>query len=626
LGNRSYRVVALALVLAALFLAPFVASAVHAQTIASGGQGVVFTKVAGVGGSVAFFFNLTSYVYTGPTTYIYLSPNGNPFLTMGDTIVSEPFSTVNVRYVAGNVTLTPQYVENFINNLYGNESFSGATNAAAVYNSLVKYGWALVYLKISTGLPSPTYTPPAIAAGPFNLTLRPQVSLVPSTSYFAYYNCSTTFNKYGILTNSSLPWFNVTFTPFVGQYIVPNYSLVVTGASLRPASVPVLVYNFTTIVGGPHPGSSSNSQVFTSFTPTGALVSTAHYNSTTYTLGIKSATLSSAFVPPYLSQIPGTYLYGFNASVIAVNLIRAKSGSNSTFIYVPPPPTGYTVVIMYGVPVNTTSGSVYIPNLTLSVTNVGLNPSTLREAVSGWFDVLPSFTYTSDAKGVAGPSFQLNPDDIVDLEFANLPANTVFTSTYAVGNESVLPSEPPAAYEWNSGYTAMLEGFFTWNGKLGQIGNLTNVKGYASGDTIHGTSGVTSSAAFLIPNAPFGLPYSYLGFYLEFTYTAELVTGSATEPAAVYGEFSPSTQCAPLQVYPFVQLETSNETGLFSFNTTTPGSTTAFFGNYLLVRGFGFARNSYAILNISNSTETPMATAVLSSVWDLQTDNYGDFV
>jgi len=175
LGNRSYGVVALALVLAALFLAPFVTSLVHAQAIASGGEGVVFTKVAGVGGSVAFFFNLTTYQYTGPTTYIYLSPNGNPFLTMGDTIVSEPFSTVNVRYVAGNVTLTTQYVENFINNLYGNESFPGATNAAAVYNSLVKYGWALVYLKISTGLPSPTYTPPAIAAGPFNLTLRPQV-------------------------------------------------------------------------------------------------------------------------------------------------------------------------------------------------------------------------------------------------------------------------------------------------------------------------------------------------------------------------------------------------------------------------------------------------------------------
>jgi len=75
-----------------------------------------------------------------------------------------------------------------------------------------------------------------------------------------------------------------------------------------------------------------------------------------------------------------------------------------------------------------------------------------------------------------------------------------------------------------------------------------------------------------------------------------------------------------------VQLETSNETGLFSFNGTTSSSTTAFFGNYLLVRGFGFAPNSYAILNISNSTAAPMATAVLSSVWDLQTDKYGDFV
>jgi len=49
--------------------------------------------------------------------------------------------------------------------------------------------------------------------------------------------------------------------------------------------------------------------------------------------------------------------------------------------------------------------------------------------------------------------------------------------------------------------------------------------------------------------------------------------------------------------------------------------------HYLLVRGFGFASNSYANLNISNSTETPMATAVLSPMWNtLLTDQYGDFV
>jgi len=615
LGNRSYRVVALALVLAALFLAPFVASVIHAQTIASGGQGVVFTKVAGVGGSVAFFFNLTSYTYTGPTTYIYLSPNGNPFLTMGDTIVSKPFSTVNVRYVAGNVTLATQYVENFINNLYGNATFPGATNAAAVYNSLVKYGWALVYLKISTGLPSPSYTSPAIAAGPFNLTLRPQVSLVPSTSYFAYYNCTVNNNTFSIQAYRNMVWFNITFTQAVGQYIAPNYSLVVTGASFRPASVPVLVYNYTK--------TSSHVPINRSqvFIVEDDASSAAYYNSTTYTLGIKNATISPAFVPPYLSQIPGTYLYGFNASVIAVNLLRAnKTGSNSTFIYVPPPPTGYTVVIKYGVPVQRANTTVYIPNLTVSVTNVGLNPSTLTEAVSGWFDVLPSFNYTVNITGVAGPRFQLNPDDIVNLTFANLPAHTVFTSTYAVGNESILPSEPPAAYEWNSDHAATLEGFFTWNSKLKQIGNLTNVTGYAAGNITYSDSrSPLSSVAFLIPNAPFGLPYSYLGFYFNIVYTAELATGNVNgTKAAVYGDFAGSN-CA-LRVYPFVQLETSNETGLFSFNTT------ALFGNYLLVRGFGFAPNSYAILNISNNTEAPMATAVLSSVWDLQTDKYGDFV
>jgi hypothetical protein len=386
--------------------------------------------------------------------------------------------------------------------------------------------------------------------------------------------------------------------------------------------VAVLVYNHTAI----YESSTStwvlrnSSEVFTVEDNT---ESAAYYNSTAYTLGIKNAVLYPAFVPPYLSQIPGTYLYGFNASVIAVNLLRAKSGSNSTLIYVPPPPTGYTVVIKYGVPVKTVSGAaVYIPNLTLSVTNVGLSASSLTEAVSGWFDVLPSFTYTSTATGVAGPTFLLNPDDIVNLSFANLPAHTVFTSTYAVGDESILPSEPPAAYEWNYGYTAMLEGFFTWNSKLSQIGNLTNVTGYAYGSTVYNAvTGVSlPSAAFLIPNAPFGLPYSYLGFYPEFTYTAELATGNATETAAVYGDFA--GPCA-LPVYPFVQLETSNENGVFSFNTTTPGATTAFFGNYLLVRGFGFASNSYANLTIS----TAFKNAYLLPMWNtLQTDQYGDFV
>jgi hypothetical protein len=247
--------------------------------------------------------------------------------------------------------------------------------------------------------------------------------------------------------------------------------------------------------------------------------------------------------------------------------------------------------------------------------------------VNGWFDVLPSFTYTVTSTGVAGPTFQLNPDDIVNLTFANLPAHTVFTSTYAVGNKTTIwLSEPPAAYEWNSGYATTLESFFVWNSKRNQIGNLTNVTGYAAGNVTYSASGTPlSSVAFLVPNAPFGLPYSYLGFNFTITYTAELATGNATETAAVYGDFEGSN-CA-LKVYPFVQLETSNETGLFSFNGTAQGHTTAFFGNYLLVRGFGFTSNSYADLNISNSTETPMATAVLSPMPNtLQTDQYGDFV
>jgi len=349
LGNRSYRVVALALVLAALFLAPFVASLVHAQTIVISGEGVVFTKVVGVGGSVAFFFNTTQYTWSGANAYIYLSPNGNNILTPGDTLVAGPIPTAGLKYVVGNLTLTPQIVEWFIGNLSAAATNypSAAANASLVYQHLLEYGWALVYLKLASGVLAYPLTTPAIAAGPFNLTLRPAVSLVQSGSYFSYYNCSTTFNSYGILTNRSLPWLNITFAPSAGQYInaSSNYSIVVTGATLSPATVPVLVYNKTVIAKPTGLVLKNSSQVFTVENTTTTKTSDAYYSSTTYTLGIYNATINPAFVLPYLSQIPDTPLYGFNVSLISVNVY---TGHNHTIVYVPPPPTGYTAVINSG--------------------------------------------------------------------------------------------------------------------------------------------------------------------------------------------------------------------------------------------------------------------------------------
>jgi hypothetical protein len=367
LGNRSYRVVALALVLAALFLAPFVASLVHAQTIVISGEGVVFTKVVGVGGSVAFFFNTTQYTWSGANAYIYLSPNGNNILTPSDTLVAGPIPTAGLKYVVGNLTLTPQIVEWFIGNLSAAATNypSAATNASLVYQHLLEYGWALVYLKLASGVLAYPLTTPAIAAGPFNLTLRPAVSLVQSGSYFSYYNCSTTFNSYGILTNRSLPWLNITFAPSAGQYInaSSNYSIVVTGATLSPATVPVLVYNKTSITIGTVKKLYNLSQVF-NVTPN--KTSIAYYSPTTYTLGIYNATINPAFVLPYLSQVPGTQLYGFNVSLISVNVY---TGHNHTIVYVPPPPTGgYTAVINNGKLIKATT-AVSIPNLTISVSN-----------------------------------------------------------------------------------------------------------------------------------------------------------------------------------------------------------------------------------------------------------------
>ena len=609
--NRSYlRYVSASLVLLALVL-PIAAATVHAGTVTvSGGKGVVFTKTVSVGGEVEFFFNLTGQTWIGPTGYIYLSSNGNNYVTMGDTLITRPFTTVNasveVQYIVGNITITEQDVKNFISNLsYAAQYYSAQNpNASTVLSHLEKYGWALVYLKFATSSPSPTYTGPAVAAGPFNLTLAPAFGVSPAYSnYMSYYNCTVSANKYGVYTVqqqsvslTGLPQSILTYisTGSVNFTIYASYVNLQTGLS----SISELVYSFTNVA----KTLTYNSYVFVSPPPA--------YTVSNDVLTIPGATLNGAFEPPVLTAVPGTYLNGFNMTLWTLN-------GNTGTISVPQPSitSGRTVVFNGGpTPYTYTIYSVVSTNLTFSVSNLnatGLITSTPL-SFDGWLDVLPSFEFTSMATGVAGPTTQLNPDDVVNVTFANMPVDSVITSLTAVGNESLLPTEPIAVFEWNEGMFATLSTFYL-------AGNMTNVTGYIEGNTITNVvaKATLPSIAFVIPNAPYGLPYAYLGFYLGIKYTAQLVNGSTPGfTSAVYGSASPTCENTYV-VYPFMQVFTSIIDGLFYYNTTL------LLGNYILVRGFGFPAGGYSGLTFTYGTSSTPVTPIPGT---LQTDEYGDFV
>ncbi|MGC9072176.1 MAG: hypothetical protein ACP5HK_05735, partial [Acidilobus sp.] len=397
--NRSYlRYLAAVLVLAALAL-PLAAGVVHASwPLAVGGEGIVVTKIVGVGGQVSFFFNMTGTTWRGPTTYIFLSANGNDFLTEGDTVLTSPFSTVNVQYVTGNVTISPADAERFIDNLYTNESFAGATNATTVYNHLKQYGWALVYLKIATSLPSKVYTPPAIAAGPFNLTLRPVLTMTPSHHYWAYYNCTL---------NSESPMHSVSKGTITFSFSIPGMA---THASSN--SFEIMAYAMTP--------SLEQLSILTLFATYNDTIASPSYTVSSTTNSITySGELNPSFVPPVLQNFVygGRVFSGFNASAWIFDIWNSTGTSTAyNFFVVPAPTTGqYTVLFTGGkTPITGLTGSVAVPNLTYSLTNIGLNFVTnisLTGFVNGWLDVLPSFDFTNFAEGVAGPNWQLNPDD-----------------------------------------------------------------------------------------------------------------------------------------------------------------------------------------------------------------------
>jgi len=153
---------------------------------------------------------------------------------------------------------------------------------------------------------------------------------------------------------------------------------------------------------------------------------------------------------------------------------------------------------------------------------------------------------------------------------------------------------------------------------FGPFSNLT-----FTNKTYLGSGEVT--VGFVIPNAPY-YPAAELGLEFEINYTAEYVSGNVTSYASVSNcELQYNGQS--VTVYPFYQVFTSNASGYFIYNTTstTVLNESLLFGNYLLVRGFGFSTSITPSEYPAMANLTATEYTILTPITSVQTDGYGDF-
>jgi len=616
----SYKAVVAAVVLALVLLAPLLGQMVKAATLTypQPGTGIVYTKLVSVGGAVTFDFNLTP-SYQGAEAHIYLSANGLPNVYYGDVPITPAFSTSNVTAVVGSWPITPTAVANFMSALgtYGSTEdalSSGATQETTVLHDLLTQGWALVYLKYSTSAPVQYGgTAPAIAAGPFNLTIRPtvKVTIKPLNNLSYAMLCLPTSKKVFLNITGTNAYASGIIKAFVSSPTSYYFQLLgsYANSTVTTESVVIAAGTLTSVV----------SNIFTT---------SVKVNSTPAppSIGVKGF-LEGTFPPPALTNSvhfsSGAVTSYFNISDFSLNLnstqpVEVVPAKGTTYIELFPNGT-----YQYGTATGASAPVTLYP-IIYSLSNYGINPSTFKpyglftpSPAAGTLNIFPSFQVTSDNPGVAGPSDQLNPGDELTLTFYNLPSGTRFVAVTAIGNGTLLPTSPylyPAEENYESYYTR--SGYY-----VAGVGPFTNSSFTSALTPVSGEATVD----VLIPNAPY-YPFAALGLEYKIRYTPMLVLGTIS-PYAYVSNCTLQYSSATIIVIPFYQVFTSNANGYFIYNTT---STTApyevlLFGNYLLVRGFGFTTSitpsEYPAMTVSGSA----AYSTLTPITSVQSDGYGDF-
>ena len=597
---RSYKIVA-AVVLALVLLAPLLGLAAAKAFSPLPGAGKIYTKVVSVNGVVQFDFNLTP-AYQGAEAHIYLSANGLPNVYYGDVPITHAFSTSNVTAVLGNITISASEVHNFLKALYDNgpsvdAASGGETKETVVYHNLTTQGWALVYLKYSTSAPVQYGgSAPAIAAGPFNLTIRPMISVtIKPANNVSYVPIS------GVPTSSQAS-LNVTGTNALVNNIIDTlistplgFQLSGSYSNISVTTAPLTIYNSLSHSSGIFsPVSVIYKTSPSSINVSGSLVDDIILPALTKAVMLKSGALESYF---------NTSLFSL---AIIDNTTSVTVGTTSQ-AYVELEPSGS---YFYG------TGQVTFHPMNYSFTNYGVSPSTYGpyglfnpSPSNGTLNIFPSFSVSSVYKGVSGPTTELNPGDELELTFYDVPYDTGFVGVTAIGNGTVLPTSPylyPAEENSESYYTS--QGYY-----VASLSMYFTNGSFVGPYPVSITDG-TGTVYALVPNAPY-YPFAYLGLEYEVNYTPQLVSGSISK----YGFITNDTlyHSGALSVYPFYQVFTSNANGMMLNNDTLV------LGNYLLVRGFGFTTtltpSEYPVMTYSTYSST------LAPITPVESDGYGDF-
>ncbi|AFZ70802.1 hypothetical protein Calag_1080 [Caldisphaera lagunensis DSM 15908] len=545
-SREKYGAIALLAVAFVLVMAFGVIPISHAATpvTISSGRGAEFPSIVSPGSTVEIAFNFTIAAPSSGYYQLYLYyPTTSGYVT--EPVSPTFFLDSNAQYLAVNVTLTPNEVQQFVSNIEKYQNISG-------YDNLT------VFIALNTPYtPTITTTAPVIGTNQFTLLLTPALqTAINGTRDISYYTL------YNVTTNRTVYKLNVTLTSPVSSNVLPNYgynksttnvTLILNLLNSNYMNYPIMLYEnqteYNKSPSGFHSVSSSDllSKGFSS---------EIYSSNKIYLNGALYPATALPLVTNVLTANFGLEYSYFEGNVLQLIVYNASSQVSLTA------KKGYVVeyfeAASNSVPIKPSTSGSLTENVTLySLSNLGVSvtPSTV-------LNIFPSTQLSSPS------SYELYPGGTFsyDLLAANFPSGSNITSTgiyfinpvnKTVQNTSAAISGAPLFYA--------LEG--------DEYAEPTATPTYAP----------TPTSSFTV-TLPLNDPYWGSPVILYIKTNNSVITYAVSTPETTLPEFA--------SVYPIYYVVSAGSNGTFSELNTTA----ILLGQYVFVYGYGF----YPNLNVSN--------------------------